>query len=76
MSIDPSQAPSMRANAARLLPSSTTAMFIGTPISAAFKRAAWTTASAACSVTPADGASVVAMDCSLLVAPRSVPERA
>src|SRR5439155_19459040 len=51
MSIEPSQAPSMRANAVRLLPSSTTAMFIGTPISSAFARAASTTAWAALNVT-------------------------
>src|SRR3954453_15998627 len=51
MSIDPSQAPSMRANAVRLLPSSTTAMFIGTPISSALTRAASTTDCAALRVT-------------------------
>src|SRR5436190_23717148 len=51
MSIDPNQAPSMRANAVRLLPSSTTAMFIGTPISSAFLRAASTTSCAALRIT-------------------------
>src|SRR5919198_2795400 len=50
MSIDPSQAPSMRAKAVRLLPSSTTAMFIGTPISSALARAPSTTSCAALSV--------------------------
>src|SRR5204863_43425 len=40
-----------RANAVRLLPSSTTAMFIGTPISSALARAASTTAWAVLSVT-------------------------
>src|SRR3954454_640884 len=51
MSIEPSQAPSMRPNAVRLLPSSTTAMFMGTPISSALARAASTTAWAALRVT-------------------------
>src|SRR6188472_4192079 len=51
MSIDPSQAPSIRANAVRLLPSLTTAMFIGTQISSARARAASTTAWAELSVT-------------------------
>src|SRR5262245_13263984 len=51
MSIDPSQAPSMRANAVRLLPSSTTAMFMGTPIWSALVRAPSTTFWAASSVT-------------------------
>src|SRR4029453_10363287 len=44
MSIEPSHASSMRAKATRLLPSSTTAMFIGTPICVAFARAASRTA--------------------------------
>src|SRR5918994_1829930 len=48
--MDPSQAPSMQANAVRLLPSSTTAMFIGTPISSALARAPSTTFCAAPSV--------------------------
>src|SRR5512133_95463 len=51
MSIEPSQAPSMRAKAVRLLPSSTTAMFIGTPISSALACAASTTAWALLNVT-------------------------
>jgi hypothetical protein len=40
ISIDPSQAPSIRENAVRLFPASTTAMFIGTPMSSALARAA------------------------------------
>src|ERR1700722_2736810 len=40
MSILPSHAPSMRAKAVRLAPASTTAMFIGCPISFAFAIAA------------------------------------
>src|SRR5437773_3260789 len=51
MSIEPSQAPSMRANAVRLLPSLRTAMFIGTPFSSALAGAASTTACAALNVT-------------------------
>ena len=50
--IEPSQAPSCRANAARLLPASTTATFIATPISSALARPAATTVCACCRVMP------------------------
>src|SRR5579863_6832921 len=52
MSMLPIQAPSMRSKATRFAPASTTAMFIGTPISAAFFSPLRMTSRACSSVTP------------------------